>query len=433
MHSSLKCFPCFAEVDTPGALIGQLFAQNFQKKLVKGFEKDIRKDLLNYHEGIQNLKIDKFIKPTVLDTGIKYSFATGVWGLKSSVGTNRAGIAQQLSRINNKSALSYMRRIMSSIDKTGKSVVGPRKLHTTHWGVICPSETPDGEQIGISKNLALTAYITNHSSPAPIFESLNNLGITKLEEVDLIELSDCTKIFVNGEWIGIHHDPHQVVSRLREERRNGMLHVHTAVIWNVAYHEINICTDGGRLVRPLYIVNHNKLAITQRQLVALKNGSLRWHNLLGLGEITEKNNKKSKKTRLDSAVIEYLDVNEMETSMIAMTPDDLLNNKSSNPVYLQYTHCEIHPSVIFGVIISEVPFPSHNQSPRVIYYGSMGKQAIGVYATNYRQRMDTVAHVLHYPQRPLVTTKPAELIGKELPTGQNAIVAIACYSGYNQD
>ncbi len=429
----------FAEVDTPGALIGQLFAQNFQKKLVKGFEKDIRKDLLNYHEGIQNLKIDKFIKPTVLDTGIKYSFATGVWGLKSSVGTNRAGIAQQLSRINNKSALSYMRRIMSSIDKTGKSVVGPRKLHTTHWGVICPSETPDGEQIGISKNLALTAYITNHSDPAPVFESLKNLGITRLEAVNLQELSDCTKVFVNGEWIGIHHDPHTVVSRLREERRNGMLHIHTAVVWTIAYQEINVYTDGGRLVRPLYIVQDNNLLITQRQMENLKSGALRWHQLLGVGEVTakgastEKANKTKKKALLDSAVVEYLDVNEMETSMIAMTPNDLMNNKKSNPVYLEYTHCEIHPSVIFGVIISEVPFPSHNQSPRVIYYGSMGKQAIGVYATNYRQRMDTVAHILHYPQRPLVTTKPAELVGKDLPTGQNAIVAIACYSGYNQE
>ena len=62
----------------------------------------------------------------------------------------------------------------------------------------------------------------------------------------------------------------------------------------------------------------------------------------------------------------------------------------------------------------------------------MGKQGLGVYATSYRQRFDTVAHVLHYPQRPLVTTKTAELIGRDLPNGQNAIVAIMCFSGYNQ-
>lgn len=432
------------KIDTPGALIAFLFAQNFQKKLVKGFEKEIRKDLLNYHDGIQNLKIDKFIKPTVLDTGIKYSFATGVWGLKSSVGTNRVGIAQQLGRINNKSALSYMRRIMSSIDKTGKSVVGPRKLHTTHWGVICPSETPDGEQIGISKNLALTAYITNHSDPAPVFETLENIGVIRLEQVSLMDMADSTKVFVNGEWIGCHKHPDQVVERLRHERRNGMQHIHTAIVWNISYREINIYTDGGRLVRPLYIVKNDNLAVTSRQFDALAKGKLKWQNLLGVGEVTtlqggledaQKSRKQadSSKTSLDEAVIEYLDVNEAETAMIAMTPEDISQNSEKNPVYLDYTHCEIHPSVIFGVIISEVPFPSHNQSPRVIYYGQMGKQAIGVYATNYRQRMDTVAHVLHYPQRPLVTTRTAELIGKELPTGQNAIVAIACYSGYNQE
>lgn len=369
-------FACSQKIDTPGALIAFLFAQNFQKKLVKGFEKDIRKDLLNYNEGIQNLKIDKFIKPTVLDTGIKYSFATGVWGLKSSVGTNRAGIAQQLNRINNRSALSYMRRIMSTIDKTGKSVVGPRKLHTTHWGVICPSETPDGEPIGINKNLALTAYVTNHSSVEPVLATLKNASpgestLIDLQEMDLSELKEGTKVFANGEWLGIHHEPHKLVARLRKERRDGMLHIHTAIVWNIANREIQIYTDGGRLVRPLYIVKNNRLTITGDIMTKLSTGQMTWNQTLGIGTETTKDvgegpERKRKSKVIGEAVIEYIDVNEAETSMIAMTPSDLSMNSTKNPVYLEYTHCEIHPSVIFGVIISEVPFPSHNQSPRVI-------------------------------------------------------------------
>ena len=163
-------------------------------QLVKTFEKDCRRELQTFTDGIANLKIEKHIRSTVLDTGIKYSFSTGVWGLKSAKGNNKVGVAQNLSRHNNKMALSYCRRIMTSIEKTGKGLTGPRKLHTTHWGLVDPSETPDGEQIGISKNLALTAYITTQQDTQPVLTALEDNGMEYLDSVEIPNFKVCTKV-----------------------------------------------------------------------------------------------------------------------------------------------------------------------------------------------------------------------------------------------
>ena len=190
---------------------------------------------------------------------------------------------------------------------------------------------------------------------------------------------------------------------------------------------IRIWTDGGRLCRTLYIVENNKLKINDELIEIIKEKNYNFKDLLirdlHESEITDKN-----------AIIEYVDIEEIDTLMVAMTKENIDTNKRENETFYNYTHCEIHPSLILGVLASNIVFSNHNYGVRNLYQGAMGKQAIGIYSTSFKKRMDTLAHILHYPQKPIINTEPSKYIHSDvLPTGQNTIVAIGIYTGYNQE
>lgn len=314
-------------LDLAGPLMAFLF-----RGLFKNLTKEVRMFAQKFIDKGKDFNLELAIKTRIISDGLKYSLATGNWGDQKKAHQARPGVSQVLNRLTYASTLSHLRRVNSPIGRDGK-LAKPRQLHNTLWGMICPAETPEGHAVGLVKNLALMSYISVGSQPSPILEFLEEWSMENLEEIAPSAIAEATKIFVNGCWVGIHRDPEQLMLTLQKLRRQMDIIVsEVSMVRDIRDREIRIYTDAGRICRPLLIVENQKLLLKRKHIDQLKEReytNYSWQDLVASG------------------VVEYIDTLEEETVMLAMTPDDLHQDKGL--AYCStYTHCEIHPSMILG-------------------------------------------------------------------------------------
>uniref|UniRef100_A0A6C0D2A2 DNA-directed RNA polymerase n=1 Tax=viral metagenome TaxID=1070528 RepID=A0A6C0D2A2_9ZZZZ len=560
-------------IELSGTLINNLF-RNYFNKLVKEMQKQIVREInsgswrsTEDYENIVNMtNIYKIMKSTTIENGLNRALATGDFSIKQS-NSSKVGVAQVLNRLTYVSSLSHLRRINTPLEKSGE-LIAPRKLHNTTWGFLCPAETPEGQSIGVVKNISYMGHITIPTNSSSLYDYVAPY-IVSVNDTTPEKLYGKVKVFVNGAWLGITNDPIELYTSMKDKKHKGIINIYTSIIFNYKSLEIRICNDGGRLTRPVLRVKNNKAILDNAIIKRIGSGELGWNDLLT-------------NCVLDESVIEYIDPEEQNFAMIAMKCKDQYLQDAK--LRFNYTHCEIHPSTIFGVLASCIPFPEHNQAPRNTYQclewmelvlmsdGSyrpirelkkgdmvksfhpktfeitdtevvnhffclneepmykiktitgkeilatddhkfmtswgwmmvkeirkarfdgnakypfvkigmysrktgecsfveiewisaapncfvadievasenhsfiaghagfmssncaMGKQAMGVYATNYDQRMDKTAYVLNYPSRPLVDTRLMNFIQlNKIPSGTQIHVAIMTHTGYNQE
>src|SRR3989338_5802381 len=215
------------------------------------------------------------------------------------------------------------------------------------------------------------------------------------------------EVYLNRKLAGTIDNPIEFVDKISDERRRGNIGDNINIFYNEKSNEIQIESSKGRARRPLIIVKDGAPLLSEKHVKQLEKNEISWSDLVKQG------------------IIEYLDAAEEENALVAFVENELTP---------EHTHLEITPLAMLGYCTSLVPYGNFNQSTRLNAGSKNQKQALGFYASNFAVRMDMDVNLLHYAQRPVVSTIINDISDYDKhPAGQNIVVAIMSYKGYNME
>lgn len=371
-------------------LSGDLMADLFRVNLGI-LVRDIQYSLQKVAKRKKFYSIKTIAKSTLFSQRIESAIATGSW-----IG-ERSGVTQNMKKTNYLEMLSQLQRVSSMLPGEQENFMA-RTLHPTHYGRFCPTETPEGTEIGLRKNLSLMSRISTavEFDEVAAFKLFNETGLNKESGKD---------VFLNGRFVGYVVNAKEFVKEIRKARRENKLPKELSIRLDDLFDQITMSIEVGRVLRPLIVVEDGISKLKDEHLVLLENNKLKWDDLVREG------------------IIEYIDAAEEENALVALRTENLTE---------EHTHLEIHSIDLFGLITSLVPFGNHDQSSRLNRGSKTLTQSLGIYAANYLVRLDTDVSILHYPQKPLVRSFIYDTL-EVYPAGQNIVVAIMPFEGYNME
>jgi DNA-directed RNA polymerase beta subunit len=305
-------------------------------------------------------------------------------------------------------------------------------------------ETPEHAKIGLTKHLSMISSITIMTREQyQLISDYLIKNVTPISNIIPEKLRSHTlyKVFLNGDWLGITEDSHNLVKNIQKMRSQGFFDAkNTSVVKDDDECEIRVYCDSGRLYRPVLRVENNVIQMEKSDVEKISLNKNKKDKITSWEEFILKN----------PNIVDYVDMEAQPYVMIAhkikkveemrlrMTnsiekikdiKSNHVENRYDDMMYVKYDYCEFHPSLLIGEIITNAPFSNMNPGQRNIFQYAQGRQAMTIYATNYRSRLD-ISYILYKPQRNLVHTRTSVYTNtRMLPPGENCLVAIGCYTG----